>query len=207
MPQKPRWLRLNISGEAGAGKTFISAQVAKTFEQVLAKKVLWIPRETCRLQRDGELNLTEYHFNECPVLLWMIRNNMIVPGTKRLRRIEGQLHRYAILARKYWPKPDKETGLVLSVFGSKAPLVKNFYNLKRMTNILLVVNDKRELKRRLLLSWEKKGTIGAHLDTNKWYSNPENLSFGDYDHVVDNSCTPEECVEKIFKLIGLPPKY
>lgn len=182
---------VNISGYAGAGKTTISSLLAARH------KTLWIPRATSRPRREGESLDREYVFVTEEGFAEMKTGGKFIPATIHLHHVEEdrRIYHTAVLMPEIWPKPEEDTGLCVSVFGSKAPLVK--MAVPEMINIILLLSDE-ELKKRLET---REGAVRRHLLTNWMYRRDEIEK--DFDHVVQNDGPAEETVKKIEEIAGL----
>ena len=132
----------------------------------------------------------------------------LLPASIEMLYIDGNTYISGVLHPKYWPQPTSRTKLVISIFGRSSPKMKKYVkeyapeHVPEMTNFFLRLKT-RELKKRL---GNRNQKLGLSFDSRLWgetirylRTHPEN----DFDHVVYNDGTPEECALKIARIAGI----
>jgi len=185
---------VNLSSYPGGGKTTLSKLLINNYSCLL------IPKFTTRPPRPVE-EIPEYLFIKDDEFLYKKNAGHFIAIEPI--NIYGKIHYSAIPKVEYWPKPDKNTELILSAFGENAPYAKQF-----VTNIKLVFIDfidKNILIERLYSRClfdnsgfeEKKKIIETYIQKDIKRN---------YDYIIYNDGTEEECLEQILALIKLPQK-
>ncbi len=180
---------INLSSFAGGGKTTIARLLMANH------RTFMIPKFTTRPRREGE-NLPEYVYVSRTEFEERRQLGHFLAVTDF--RFEGEVHHHAIPMVEHWGNIPSQTELVLSLFGSKAPMVKEF--CPDMKLCFISFRDKNILRERLRRRCEVDGSdFERKSAVNEGYilSGIEK----DYDMVVYNDTTPEECVRQIIELL------
>mgnify|MGYP001583025078 CR=1 FL=1 len=182
-------LHVNLSSFAGGGKTTVSKILLDTCRTVM------IPKITTRSRRDTE---------EIPEYIFVSREEFEFRKSQgyflavETIKLNGESHYYAIPVVEEWPSIPEGTELVLSVFGEKARIAKE--HVPEMKLVFISLRDKNLLAERLR---HRCLTDGSNFDK-KWAQNKRYFASHierQYDVVVYNDGTPEECATEIMAII------
>lgn len=180
---------VNLSSFAGGGKTTIAGLLIATYRTVM------IPKITTRPRRPTE-EIPEYVF--------------VSRGEFQRRRslghflaveeiaVNGGVHHHAIPKVEHWPCISEGTELVLSAFGEKARLAQRC--IPAMKLIFISIKNRDILAERL----RQRCVLDGGSFEKKWVLNERYFSTDiekEYDFVVYNDTTPEECVAQIMQVI------
>ncbi len=188
-------LRINLGGFHGVGKTTLSHEIANLY---LPDEVQIIPRYTSRPLRLNEDPSWEYVFISEEKFQELFKEDFFILGTVRhFVRVNGEPYSTGIPHIQHWPVPQKRTKIVLSMFGTKAYLVR-----REVPNMVLVFVslDIPTLRERIIERCQRQGIdplykltmIASYTRRREWLS-------GHYDFVVKNDSTPKICAQEIVK--------
>jgi len=186
-------LHLNITGEPGVGQTNVAHLLYEMFPY---PQSIWIPRWTDRPRRPGERADTQYLFFESRFKLLQLAGEFLILDTIHENMVRKTPRVYAIPRPLYWPSAVRETRFYLSNFGRYSGQVKERF-APHMINILLLASDvvrETRLKRK---SRKQNLNLTEKILWDYWWDEKN------FDLVVQNEGTVEECAEKIIKLVGL----
>jgi guanylate kinase len=196
---------ITLDGLAGAGKTKISQLLTKKY------RTHWYPRITTRNRRPGEIPGQEYLFISEDQFKALNAAHRIMPHTVRHSpKKEGGNEYRGILVPEMWPQRPGTEQLRLSVFGSRIKVVKaylddhrgEFPEFQNMHSFFIGMRDTETLRRRLQERCRKhKLNFIEKWKRNLWYTSIDLQ--GDYEHIVYNDGTPEECIAEIERIAGL----
>ncbi len=176
---------LNLSSFAGGGKTTVAKLLIANYSCVV------IPKITTRSRRKTE-EIPEYIYVSQEEFVYRERKGHFLSVTRN-----GDFF-HAIPCIEYWPVVPAGTELILSLFGSESRIVQR--QVPHMKLCFISCRNKHLLYERLLHRCEIDG--GNFKE--KWVKNERYFATAiedQYDFVVYNDTTPEECVEQIRKLI------
>jgi guanylate kinase len=180
---------INLSSFAGGGKTTVSKTLLDTYRTVM------IPKITTRPRRDTE---------EIPEYIFVSRDEFEARRSQghflavEEIKLNGETHYYAIPVVEEWPSIPEGTELVLSAFGEKARIAQEHFPELRL--VFISLRDKNLLAERLR---HRCLMDGSNFDK-KWAQNERYFASrieGQYDFVVFNDGTPEECAAEIMAII------
>ncbi len=189
---------VSIGGYAYVGKTTTSHLLASRHNTV------WVPRLTSGPKKPGVTVDTEYcHITEAK-FLWAAKRNRFIEKTVTLRT-KGRTRYYTGIPNpEYW-QPKEDTTLLLSIFGTSGPIIKELLSIENMVTIFLTCKPE-ELERRIIArktrNRESRSIVEQRRTTNDLYRKHEKVQ-SMFDYVIENDGTPLECVEKIEKIVGL----
>jgi len=179
---------INLSSFSGGGKTTISKILLGTYRTVM------IPKFTTRSQRPtGEI--PEYVFISREEFEFRKAQGHFLAVEEIAEN--GKVHHIAIPVVQYWPPIPQGTELILSAFGEKARLAQRY--APEMKLIFISIRDKCLLADRL----RKRCALDGSNFEKKWALNERYFSTNleaQYDYVVYNDGTPEECVAQILAI-------
>ncbi|MEX2052197.1 MAG: hypothetical protein WD991_00685 [Candidatus Paceibacterota bacterium] len=190
---------INICGYPGAGKSTVAYLLSQRYN------TSWIPRYTTRPRRTGEIDGTEYLFLSNEEFLKRYRASEMLPwdtavGTKK--NPDGTKYHRGTPKPEFWPRPPKDTEIILSVFGTRvAPELKKKI-APDMINICLVGSEAVLLGRVL----ERFGGdfVGGHWDTILKYGALGVES--DFEHVINtDDFDIEGVVQRVEIIAGFKP--
>lgn len=180
---------LNLSSYPGGGKTTITKLLLSRFRSIL------IPKPTTRPKRPTE-EIPEYDFISMMDFLQREEGGEFI-GVETIIRY-GETHYHAIPKVEFWPTIPNNTELILSVFGTEAPLVKKY--VPNMKLCFIDFHNKDILIQRL---WErcqkdnsdfkeKERTIKQYIEEKIW----EN-----YEYIIYNDGTEEETLAQFIDIM------
>jgi guanylate kinase len=181
---------LNLSSYPGGGKTTILKILLSQYRAIL------IPKITTRPKRLNENGCTEYiyvsedEFSQRESAGHFLGIEPILVG--------GEVYHHAIPKIEHWPAVPDKTNLILSVFGIKAELVKELVLNYKLC--FIGFKNKDILKKRL---FARCLVDGGNFEE-KWVIVEQYMSQSienNYDYIVYNDGTPEECIAQIRKIL------
>ena len=183
---------VNLSSFAGGGKTTISKLLLEKYRTIV------IPKITTRPRRNVEVDIPEYiHVSQEDFEVRREHGDFIAVSPSL---VDGEVYHHAITRPEFWPIISDETELILSAFGTKARLVQQY--VPDLKLVFISFKDETILRERL----RQRCSLDGSNFTEKWTKNEQYFAVdieSQYDFIVYNDTTPEECVSQIAQLVKI----